>query len=214
MKFSFLVCTLLFSVTAVSQKTDYLITANGDTITAQRIAIKSNSVIINNDGKTTVINIDNVRKINSSGNEQTLLHCILQVYTDDIMSLQIDATKPPSLDTTILLSEIYSTPKMNLYTAKDNMKSVYYFYKTPSDSVPVQLVVRYHLSGGFSSYGDNPGANRGDRSRVHVEEMKGYVNQLRTVMANCNKIPDGMWDVLSYRDFSFKQLIKRYNKCK
>ncbi|MFZ1371923.1 MAG: hypothetical protein WAR78_16165, partial [Ferruginibacter sp.] len=54
---------------------------------------------------------------------------------------------------------------------------------------------------------------RGDRSRVQLAEDKGYVNQLRAIMANCNKIPQTMWDLLSYRDYSLKKIIKKYNSC-
>jgi len=75
------------------------------------------------------------------------------------------------------------------------------------------LVVRYYLGGGLTSYNSNPAAYRGEKSRVHVEENRGYVNQLKSVMADCPSISEAMWDLLNYRDYSFKALIKKYNEC-
>jgi hypothetical protein len=126
----------------------------------------------------------------------------------------MDWTDLSSLDTVLVLEEVYTTPKINLYYGTDKFKRQYYFYQTPLDSLPVQLVVRYHLGGGLNSYAINPAANRGEKSRIHIEEDKGYVNQLRAIMIACNKIPDGMWEILSYRIYSLKKLIKKYNKCR
>ena len=75
-------------------------------------------------------------------------------------------------------------------------------------------MVRYYLGGGLTAYNNDPGNNRSERSRVHIEEDKGYVNQLRAIMGQCNKIPEAMWENLSYRIYSLKAVIKKYNKCK
>lgn len=81
--------------------------------------------------------------------------------------------------------------------------------------MPVQLIIRFLLQGGFSNdykesmtYGVNNPAN------INLYQDKAYANQLYGIMGDCKKIPEGMWSVLAYREYSFKQLIKRYNKCK
>ena len=114
----------------------------------------------------------------------------------------------------MILDEIYSTPKINLYFGKNTFKTHFYFYKTPSDSFPVQLVIRYYLQGGLANYDNDKARYRGDRSKLNIVEDKGYVNQLHAIMSECKKIPETMWELLSYRDYSLKQLIKKYNKCK
>lgn len=48
----------------------------------------------------------------------------------------------------------------------------------------------------------------------HVVVQKGYINQLRFIMGDCKKISDEEWEMLDYRIYSLKALIKRYNKCK
>ena len=36
---------------------------------------------------------------------------------------------------------------------------------------------------------------------------KGYVNQLYAIMGNCKKIQSNVWELLSYREYSFKEVI-------
>ena len=89
----------------------------------------------------------------------------------------------------------------------------YYFYKTPLDSVPVQLFVNYSLGGGATAVFDKRDV-RGIESLTHLEVMKGFVNQLKLVMGDCKKLSGFNWDLLDYRVYSLKNLIKKYNKCK
>lgn len=197
-----------------AQPKNFIVKLSGDTVFGRTIKLTGKHFAVDAANETILINADDVSKINIHDKVEVVLHCVLQLYTDDLGTLERGWVNLASADTVLYLQEIYSTPKMNLYHATDNMKSQYYFYKTPADSLPIQLVVRYHIGGGFSTYGNNPGAGRGDLSRTHLEEDKGYINQLRAIMKDCSKIPEVMWEIVSYRDFSLKQLIKKFNRCK
>lgn len=212
MKTLLLICTLLMSVTGFSQKGDYLVKNNGDTVWGD-IKLNNKIFYVKN---TTLQEIDaqEVNKVNSSNYKgSVVLKGTLLLYADNLADLELDYIKKGSIDTVMILDEIYTTPKMNLYYAVNNFKIPFYFYKTPSDPKPVQLVIRYYLQGGLANYNDDRAKYRGEKSKVGIAEDKGYVNQLHAIMGDCKKIPDAMWELLSYRDYSFKQIIKRYNKC-
>lgn len=212
MKTLLLVCTLLMSVTGFSQKGDYLVKNNGDTIWGD---IKlNNKIFYVKNTSLQEIDAQEVNKVNSSNYKgSVVLKCTLLLYADNLADLELDYIKKGSIDTVMILDEIYTTPKMNLYYAVNNFKIPFYFYKTPSDPKPVQLVIRYYLQGGLANYNDDRAKYRGEKSKVGIAEDKGYVNQLHAIMGDCKKIPDAMWELLSYRDYSFKQIIKRYNRC-
>lgn len=204
---------IIISFKSYCQINEYLVKHNGDTLWGK---IKLMHNVFSVSGKNNIeINAKEVKILHSSKYKgSTVVQCNLQLYTENLVELERDWVNVIAKDTVMIIDEIYSTPKMNLYFGTDNMRVPYYFYKLPTDVYPVQLVVRYHLSGGLSNYGNNPAALRGDRSRTHLVEDKGYVNQLMAIMNNCSKISEGMWEILSYRDYSLKQLIKKYNKCK
>lgn len=212
MKIIFLMAAILISAGCFSQERDYLVKNNGDTVWGN-IQLK-NQVFYVNSSSPSAIRADEVAKIKSDdfkGN--TVVHCNLLLYTENLSELDIDYIKRGNIDTVLVLDEIYSTPKINLYYVTNDLKVPFYFYKTPSDPKPVQLVIRYYLQGGLDNYDRDRARFRGDRSRVQLAEDKGYVNQLRAIMGNCNKIPQPMWDMLSYRDYSLKKVIKKYNSC-
>lgn len=213
MKGLFVSLFCILAITVFCQKPDYIINNNGDTIWGN-ITVKNKLFFV--DG-TQVVELapEEIRKIRSikyRGN--TAIRCSLQNYTDNLTELDFDYIKRGVTDTILILEEIYITPKIILYGVKNNIKTQFYFYKTPSDPKPVQLIIRYQLKGGFTNYSNDPGKYRGEKSQVYVVEDKGYVNQLHAIMGDCSKIPPTMWELLTYRDYSLKQLIKKYNKCK
>jgi hypothetical protein len=199
-------------VTGFSQKDDYLVKNNGDTIRGE-ITLENKMFSVKNMNPQEIDALE-VSKVKSSKYKGTVvLRCSLQLYADNLSDLELDYIKKGSVDTVLILNEIYTTPKINLYYAKDKSKLPFYFYKTPSDPKPQQLVIRYYLQGGLANYDADRARYRGDRSMVSLAEDKGYVNQLHAIMGDCKNIPKTMWDLLSYRDYSFRQLIKKYNKC-
>jgi len=212
MKLLYVILTFFISVTAFSQNEDYLVKTNGDTVRGD-ITLKNKIFYVRNE---TVSEIDayEVYKIKSNKYKGTLvLNCKLYNYTDDLSELEIDYIKRSSIDTVMILKEIYATPKINLYYATNTYKTPFYFYKTPSDPNAIQLVVRYYLEGGLNNYDNDRARYRGNKSMVQIAEDKGYVNQMFAIMGDCYEIPESMWELLSYRDYSFIQLIKKYNKC-
>jgi hypothetical protein len=202
---------LLIYFDCLGQSKNYVITATGDSLYG-KIKLKNGIfTIISSSGKQE-INADNIRKVYSDNFKGTaVVHCILQLYTDNISELELGFMPLKQKDTVMVLKEIYTTDKINLYFGTDDLKSQYYFYKTPADPSPVQLVVRYYLDGGLGSYSSNRAAYRGEKSRIHIEVDKGYVNQLKNIMGDCEMISEATWELLDYRDYSLKNLIKKYN---
>ncbi len=212
MKILLLITALCFFLTGFSQENDYLVKNNGDTIWGS-ISLKNKTFYVVG-ANTLEVNADEVIKIKSVKYKGgTVVHCKLLLYADNLDDLELDWIKKGVTDTVMILDEIFSTPKINLYFGLDNFKTQFYFYKTPSDPFPIQLVIRYYLQGGLANYTWDRAKYRGDKSKVNIVEDKGYVNQLYAIMSDCKKIPETMWESLSYRDYSLKQLIKKYNKC-
>lgn len=213
MKFLFFVVLFCFSLCCFSQKIDYLIKNSGDTVWGN-ISLRNNIFYIANTN-TPGINAEEVKKIKSVNYKgSTVVHCKLQLYSDNIDDLELDWIRKGVIDTVMILDEIYSSPKINLYFGKSDFKTQFYFYKTPTDKFPVQLVVRYYLQGGLDNFAKDPLRYKGEKAKVNIVEDKGYVNQLYAIMGDCKKIPETMWEILTYRDYSLKQVIKRYNRCK
>jgi hypothetical protein len=206
---------LLFtSALITAQKKNYIITITGDTVYGDIELRQKKFIVTSTNKQTKEWDALNVKIINAENFKGTIVvPCKLYLYTDNLYEMQLGYESLKEADTVMVLKEIYGTKKMNLYYGTDNMKTPYYFYKTPSDSVPVQLVVRYHLDGGLSFYLNNTIAYRGEKARMHIEENKGYVNQLKAVMSDCSGISNEMWELLHYRDYSIKSLIKKYNNC-
>ncbi|WP_462254868.1 hypothetical protein [Ferruginibacter sp.] len=213
MRIVFLFSFVLISFTVSGQTKNYLVTDTGDSLYGE-IKLRNGVFLISGKNGENQINADNVRKIYDKKFKGTIvLHCNLNLYSDNLSDLELGYMPIKQKDTVMVLKEIYTTEKMNLYFGTDDLKTQYYFYKTPSDALPVQLVVRYFLSGGLDSYYNNRAGYGGEKSRIHIEIDKGYVNQLKNAMGNCNTISETAWELLDYRDYSFKKLIKQYNNC-
>jgi hypothetical protein len=212
MRLLFVFAAFFISITGICQQADYLIKNSGDTIWGD-ITLKNKIFYV--DGISTseirAADVTKVKSRNYKGN--TVVSCNLLTYSDNLNDLDIDFIKKGTIDTVLILDEIYATPKINLYYVTDYLKTPFYFYKTPADPKPLQLVIRYYLQGGLANYNDDRARYMGVRSKVQIAEDKGYVNQLYAIMGGCKKIPQTMWELLSYRDYSLKQIIKKYNKC-
>ncbi|MEP7238675.1 MAG: hypothetical protein ABI685_12440 [Ferruginibacter sp.] len=212
MKIVFVLAAFCFSLGAFSQKGDYLVKNNGDTIWGD-ITLK-NKIFYVNGTTPEVVKADEVTTISSVNYKgSAVVHCNLLTYIDNLGDLEIDYIEKGSTDTVMILKEIYATPKIILYYTQNNFKTPFYFYKTPADPKPIQLVIRYFLQGGLANYNNDRAKFRGDKSKVQIAEDKGYVNQLKALMGQCKNIPEAMWEQLSYRDYSLKKVIKRYNNC-
>lgn len=211
MRSFFLFAALAVSITGLGQKKDYLIKSNGDTLWGS-FKLKNRAFYTGG----TEVKASEVRGIKSEYYKGTVVvPCKLVLYSDNIDDYDQDYIRREHVDTIMILDEIMTTPKINLYYGVNSFKIPFYFYKTPSDSLPVQLVIRYFLQGGLSSYGNDPVRyGVGQRAEKNIVEDKGYVNQLYAIMGGCKKISPGVWELLSYREYSFKEVIRKYNKCK
>ena len=214
MRIIFFLIISLTALTALSQNNEYLIKQNGDSVFGN-IKLDNKIFTVSNSSLNTVFfNATDVKKIHSPAYKgDIVLPCILHIYSDDLDVLLRYQYISGDRDTVLILSEVYSTPKINLYWGTDVTKMQYYFYKTPVDSVPVQLFVNYSLGGGATAVFEKKDV-RGLESLTHLEVMKGFVNQLKLVMGDCKKLSGFNWDMLDYRVYSLKNLIKKYNKCK
>lgn len=198
----------------VGQNKEYLVKHNGDTLYG-KIELRNKIFILTNTvGAVTELNAIEVKIVHSENIKfNTVVPCKLHVYFDDIADLERYQFVNSSRDTLMILDEVYSTPKMNLYWGVDNFRRQYYFYKTPADPLPIQLFINYSLGGGTSADLEKTYV-RGIDTKNHLEVQKGYINQLRLIMGDCKKISDGEWEILDYRIYSLKSVIKKYNKCK
>lgn len=204
---------MLFCAFAHGQQTDYLVKHTGDSLFGNILFKNSRFLVTNGAGVTTEYPAAEVRKVQSKNVKHNIVvPCNLHFYSDNIQEMQVKNYKTSDRDTVLILDEIYSTPRMNLYWGTDEFGSQYYFYKTPADPLPIQLFIKYYLSGDLGNsltlmVSQSSGS-------AHMEVQKGYVNQLRLIMGDCKKISDGEWEALDYRGYSLKSLIKKYNKCK
>src|SRR5258705_9316779 len=104
MKILFMLAAVCISLSGFSQKRDYLIKNNGDTIWGD-ITLK-NKVFYVKGTSATGIQAEDIAKIKSrnfKGN--TVVHCNLQTYTDDLTDLEIDFMQKGSTDTVLILDE-------------------------------------------------------------------------------------------------------------
>jgi hypothetical protein len=199
----------VFFADASAQGTQGIITKNGDTIFCD-YTVKSRYVTIKKTGSAPeMIESGKVLSAFSGGETFVVLFLTLETYSDVPDEIFDPLTKSRSFyDTTLLLSSVYSSPKMNLYEATDKRKVRYYFVKTPKDSLPAQLLIRYSMyfarAGELTTHGS-----------PNLTIQRVYIDQLKGLMKDCPRLSGGDFEVVDYRGYSIKRIIKKYNKrCK
>jgi hypothetical protein len=212
MKLIFTFFLLLGSGTAICQQKEYLVKISGDTIWGN-IMLKNKVFYVTGQylSKIKAGDVSKIRSYNYKGS--AVFSGDLLTYSDNLYDLDLDYIKYGITDTVLILEEIYATPKINLYYGMNDFKVPFYFYKTSSDLKPVQLVVHYYLEGGRSNHLKDPGKSPVTKGAIVIAEDKAYVNQLHAIMGDCKNISQRMWELLCYRGYSFKQIIKKYNAC-
>jgi len=164
------------SIMVFGQKKEYLVKQNGDTIYGEINVKNKEFVFTDKDSVITYYKAEEIKSVQLKKHQGSLvLLCKLNTYTDNLEYLEKNTFFSQELDTVLILTEVYNTPKMNLYWCKDDNQSQYYFYKRPEDPVPVQLYVNYTLGGGTSQTAMIQLHGRGSTQLV---VQKGYVNQL------------------------------------
>lgn len=214
MKHSILLSLLLVGLTVHAQNSEYLVKQTGDTLYGKNISLVNKQFTVESaSGTSMMVSAQDVKTVHSKNFRfSTVVPCKLQVYSDNLSDLEQNHYKTLVKDTVLIIDEVYSTPKMNLYWGLDDLKKQYYFYKTPEDPLPIQLYINYMISGELGQSLSLIKAN--SAGSTHLEIQKGYVNQLRLIMGDCKKITDADWETLDYRIYSLKSVIKKYSKCK
>jgi len=207
---AFFLVILFFSVylSAISQH--FIITHSGDTLQGEVKLYDKKITVLNTTGTSKTFTADEVAYMHSSRYTGTVLHCRLTVYSDNIDVVQKwDYVGGGIIDTVMILKEVLQTRKMNLYQAVDKDKAMYYFVKKPTDSLPIQMIVKY----GIQYYGDNV-VRRNEAIASVLTQQRRYIDQLTLMMIDCDKVTLADLNMMDYRIYSFKKIIRRYNKCK
>lgn len=197
-------CTLCLS-TSFSQKntTSYIITRNADTLYGNTERHKDSLVITTAEqrlafGLSDVSSFKNGKKFHG-------------IYTGTLYPFNnnIDRDKQMVInnyDTTLVLTSIYHTAKMDLMEGHDRFRRTYFFVKRPEDNMPVQMMVSYHYQ---AQHNSSVPINLAKTMQVQV---KTYIQQLKNMMTGC-EISNKEWEFMDYRSYSFKRIIQLYNKC-
>lgn len=206
-----LLATLLFLSTFLfGYSQDFLVTHKGDTLRGN-IKIINKQIFVTQPGEAPdFLDADEVAYLSTGKHEGLVIHCGLIIYSDKIDVVQKWNFNGGGVsDTVLVLKEIFSTPRMNLYEVFDKDRTVHYFVKKPTDSLPVQMMVHYFVEGN----GDYS-SSRNNAMLSMITQQRIYADQLRVLMADCPKINQDDLEMLDYRSYSFKKIIRRYNKCK
>ena len=189
---------------------DFIVKHTGDTVRGDiKLSGKLFSVV-NNNGPKTNYAADEIAYINTSRYTGTVLHCNLTLYSDNIDVVQKwDYAGGSIIDTVMILKEVFTTKKMNLYQAVDRERVMYYFVKKPADSLPIQMIVKY----GIQAYGEK-NYKRNEPIISVLTQQRRYIDQLTLMMLDCEKVTQADLNMMDYRIYSFKKIIRRYNKCK
>jgi len=211
---------LLFSILLLaiqpvvfSQTKDFLIKNNEDTVNGKVSFHHRSFTIEDTAGRQQLYNAADIKQVSGSGKKAGFVYAgkLIQ-YTSNLLDLQKMSFRDEETDTVMFLTQIYETPRIKLYQGFDNFHRIYFFYSTLATITPVQLVVKYALNGGVYSHSErmpfkrNPGAE--------VVQQKGYANQLRMALGDCDRVPNDMWESLEYTYPSLRTLLKQSRKCK
>ena len=185
---------------------DFLVKHSGDTLRGNiQFSGKTISVLQPNGTNTTYF-ADDIEYINTPRLKGTVLHCGLIIYSDNIDVVQKWNFDGGGVsDTVLILKEVFTTPKMKLFQVIDKDGVMHYFIKKPVDSLPVQMIVHYFIEGNRDG--------RNDAMVSFLTQQRIYADQLRVIISDCNKVTENDLEMMDYRIYSFKKIIKQYNKC-
>jgi len=188
----------------------FIVTHPGDTLWGEIKLNGKEIALLKSDGTTRIFPADDIAYIHNSRYTGTVLHTRLTLYSDNIDVVQKwDYKGGDIIDTVMVLKLVFKSKKMDLFQAVDKDKAMYYFVKKPTDSLPIQMIVKY----GIQTYGDRVFL-RNDAVVSVLAQQRRYIDQLTLMMIDCDKITLADLNMMDYRIYSFKKIIRRYNKCK
>ena len=141
--------------------------------------------------------------------------CRLILYTDNIDDYQIDHYKRDAIDTVMIPQEVYTTPKMNLYYGiKAISRFPIIFIKRPAIRFPSSLSSDTTWRVDWANYINDRHKYMGQKIKAGYRKTRVMSTSLMPSWATAKKIQSNVWELLSYREYSFKEVIRKYNKCK
>jgi len=210
MKIILVILCLFFFFSSFSQPSEYIILHKGDTVSGKVKILTKKINIIKSTGDTAVYNSADVWLYVKDKTRKTVLQCILYGYSENIEEIQTPNYVDPVYDTTILLNQIITEGRMNLFSATDKSGVVYFFVQGLRDSVPIQLL---YVVGGHMPEKENWGELYAAVN--YINHYRIFENQLRELTQDCDYMKEGDFVMLDYLESSLKKFIKRYNKmCK
>lgn len=210
MRAIFLILLLSFPANIFAQPKEYIVTNKGDTIAGSVTILPKQIVVLRTPGDTIVLNSGDVRLYMKDKIANPVLRLILYGYSDNIEEVQTYNYRNPVYDTTILLKPLIAGEKLNLFTAKDKRKIVYFFVQRAEDSNVEQLL--YSVGGEMR---DKASWGHPYQWVNYVTHHLIFIDQLNEITKECEAITVGHLRMLEYRESSLKSFVKRYNKnCK
>ena len=201
---------LLASVNIFAQPKEYIVTNKGDTIAGRVTILPKQIVVSRTPGDTVILNSEDVRHYVKNETANPVLRLILYGYSDNIEEVQTYNYRNPVYDTTILLKPLIAGEKLNLFTAKDKRKVVYFFVQWAGDSKVEQLL--YSVGGELR---DKASWGHPYQWVNYVTHHLIFIDQLNEMTKECEAITVGHLRMLEYRESNLKSFVKRYNKnCK
>ncbi len=201
---------LLSSGNVFAQPKEYIVTHKGDTI-AGRVTILPKQIVVSRiPADTVILNSEDVLLYVKDKTANPVLRLILYGYSDNIEEVQTYNYRNPVYDTTILLKPLIVGEKLNLFTAKDKRKVVYFFVQWVGDSKVEQLL--YSVGGELR---DKASWGHPYQWVNYVTHHLIFIDQLNDMTKECEAITVGHLRMLEYRESNLKSFVKRYNKnCK
>lgn len=197
---------IFLSTAYIIKAQDHIIKNDGDTVWG-KLKTEAKFIFVENGSGMLQFNSEDIAYVVQKGKSRIPLRLILLGYTDNIDVVQEPSYSDPVYDTTVLLNEIVTGPKMNLYTAKDKRGIDYYFVKRPVDEVAIQLL--YKVGGGMP---DKKNWSRHYQFVNYISKYTIFADQLRELTEDCPAISDLELSNLVYQEYSLKKIVKKYNK--
>ncbi len=198
------------AVNVFAQPKEYIVTHKGDSIAGRVIILPKQIVVSRTPADTVILNSEDVRLYVKDKTANPVLRLILYGYSDNIEEVQTYNYRNPVYDTTILLKPLIVGEKLNLFTAKDKRKVVYFFVQWAGDSKVEQLL--YSVGGELR---DKASWGHPYQWVNYVTHHLIFIDQLNDMTKECEAITVGHLRMLEYRESNLKSFVKRYNKnCK
>lgn len=204
-----LLCLLFIcpSISILAQSPGFVVTQTGDSLYGN-ISYKNYFFYIEKaNGQVDSIHVNNTLEVKNKKLEGRVYYGSVYQFDNDINPVR-EKADDKIIDTALVLKTVFATKSMTLYEGVDHYKRLYYFIEKTNDSLPTQMLVSYRIMTITSASVANLDAN------VRHIQIKTYIGQLKKMMADCEKLESFNWDSMDYRSYSFKSVMKWYEKCK